>query len=51
MYFRDTDYVQDIEVYETLRKIYINTESETVRHVVENAMVFLLRGGVKPCQR
>ena len=41
--------VQDQAAYETLRKIYLNTKSDIMRHVAEGAMVQLLRKGVRPC--
>jgi len=42
---------QDQAAYETLRRIYLNTESMIMRHVAENAMVQLLRKGVQPCHK
>jgi len=44
------DKLQDQLAYETLRKIYVNTESMIMRHVAENAMTQLLRKGVQPCR-
>lgn len=44
------DQAQDQAAFETLRKIYANTRSMIIRHVVENAMIQLLRKGVRPCK-
>lgn len=44
------DQIQDQAAYETLRKIYLYTKSDAMRHVAENAMIQLLRKGVKPCR-
>jgi hypothetical protein len=43
------DQNQDQAAYETLRKLYLSTKSDIMRHVVENAMIQLLRKGVRPC--
>lgn len=40
---------QDEAAYKTLRQLYLNTRSDAIRHVAENALVYLLRKGVKPC--
>lgn len=43
------NYHQDRITYETARRIYLNTNSMAVRHVIENVLVHLLRKGVRPC--
>ena len=45
------DQNQDQAAYETLRKLYLSTKSDIMRHVVENAMIQLLRKGVRPCSK
>lgn len=42
------DKVQDQAAYETLRRLYLNTHSDIIRHVAETAMVMLLQKGVRP---
>lgn|GEM_PF-2345504 len=41
--------LQDQLSYERIRRIYLNTNSEIIRHVMEGALVQLLRKGVRPC--
>ena len=36
------DQNQDQAAYETLRKLYLNTDSDIMRHVAENALVMQL---------
>ena len=43
--------LQDQLAYETLRKLYLNTQSDVMRHIAENALVQLLRKGVHPCHK
>ena len=43
--------IQNQIAYETLRKLYLNTESDIMRHVAECALVQLLRKGVQPCHK
>ena len=43
--------IQNQLAYETLRKLYLNTESDIMRHVAECALVQLLRKGVRPCHK
>lgn len=45
------DQNQDQAAYETLRKLYLSTKSDVMRHVAETALVMLLRKGVKPCPK
>lgn len=42
---------RDQQVYETARRIYLSTDSDIIRHVMENVIVELLRKGVRPCHR
>jgi len=42
------DQAQDQLSYERIRKIYLNTDSMIIRHVMEGALVQLLKKGVRP---
>lgn len=42
---------QDQAAYETLRKLYLNTNSDAMRHVAETALIMLLKKGVRPCHK
>ncbi len=43
------NHTQDEVAYKVLCQLYLNTRSDVIRHIAENALVQLLRKGVKPC--
>lgn len=43
--------LQDQRIYEQCRQMYLNTDSDIIRHVAEGAMIQLLKRGVQPCHK